>query len=454
MCPKADHKLDNLSTLDLVSSVKLSNDDMLRAMDINLSNVLVLVKHKDQDSSQHVEVKKLRRLRNAWTVKVMNSKITMETIPPKDKALEVVGIFSLGGDQLSSVASEKLEEEEVLEDIKYWYGDQLEPQRNQSEGFWVRQGVSPTLPESDAGTWQRMLQKWEKKGEEELSKMVLRGLAKTTRQGHRSALNWLAKADPPPKGISVANWILRLFEIKGAKWAGATLAKEMASMQGALANLPVYRKDAAPMLLKVSAEWRMGLKGAGVTARQRKPDQAKIASWEIMKKAIRMEKNPLVQVALEVMWVTAGRGSDITKLIASEIAANKTQTKVRFIGKTANSQPYTVSSAPISMNARKFIAERKLAKKEKGEEQVWLFPKLEVDHLLQALRRADPLLGTRSVRRGALQALAATGLTDMELLAYSQHRNVQTLRRYLDFGWESGEVEERCRKAAGLALKL
>ena len=97
MCPKADHKLDNLSTLDLVSSVRLSNDDMLRAMDINLSNVLVLVKHKDQDSSQHVEVKKLRRLRNAWTVKVMNSKITMETIPPKDKALEVVGIFSLGG---------------------------------------------------------------------------------------------------------------------------------------------------------------------------------------------------------------------------------------------------------------------------------------------------------------------------------------------------------------------
>ena len=148
-----------------------------------------------------------------------------------------------------------------LEDIKYWYGDQLEPQRNQSEGFWVRQGVSPTLPESDAGTWQRMLQKWEKKGEEELSKMVLRGLAKTTRQGHRSALNWLTKADPPPKGISVANWILRLFEIKGAKWAGTTLAKEMASMQGALANLPVYRKDAAPMLLKVSAEWRMGLKG-------------------------------------------------------------------------------------------------------------------------------------------------------------------------------------------------
>ena len=37
-----------------------------------------------------------------------------------------------------------------------------------------------------------------------------------------------------------------------------------------------------------------------------------------MKKAIRTEKNPLVQLELEFMWVTAGGGSDITKLIASE----------------------------------------------------------------------------------------------------------------------------------------
>jgi hypothetical protein len=156
------------------------------------------------------------------------------------------------------------------------------------------------------------------------------------------------------------------------------------------------------------------------------------------------------------MWVTAGRGADITKLLAGEILVTKSLTKVRFIiGKTAPSQPYTVNSAPVSMQTQKYVRERrKNGKKVAGEEHVWLFPRLTVNHLLQALRRAHPDLGTRSVRRGALQALAATGLTDMELMVYSQHRNIETLRRYLDFGWESGEGEERSRKAAVLALKL
>jgi hypothetical protein len=301
-----------------------------------------------------------------------------------------------------------------------------------------------------------MLQSWEKKSDVDLSKMVLRGLAKTTRQGHQTGLKWLAEASPPPKEMSVANWILGLFEKRGKKWLGSTLAKEMASLQGALANLPVYRKNAVPMLLKTSPEWRMGLKGAGVSARQRKPTQAKVVTWSLMKKAIMLEEEKMVKAALEVMWVTAGRGADITKLLAGEILVTKSLTKVRFIiGKTASSQPYTVNSAPVSMQTQKYVRERrKNGKKVAGEEHVWLFPRLTVNHLLQALRRAHPDLGTRSVRRGALQALAATGLTDMELMVYSQHRNIETLRRYLDFGWESGEGEERSRKAAVLALKL
>jgi hypothetical protein len=165
-----------------------------------------------------------------------------------------------------------------------------------------------------------------------------------------------------------------------------------------------------------------------------------------MKEVIQREEMKMRRAALEVMWVSAGRGDDIRHLMTEEVEPRKDGTRIRFIiGKTANAQPYTVSTAALSLEARGYITARQ--EEMRGKKRTWLFPGLEVEHLLKAVRRVDPALGTRSVRRGALQRLASTGLTDEELMAYSQHKCVQTLRRYLDFGWESGEGRARARKA-------
>ena len=109
--------------------------------------------------------------------------------------------------------AEKEEEEEILEDQRYWFGDVLgemeieeeevleEREKSKEKDFPSRQGVVPTLPDEDAGTWQDMLKKTEKKEEKDLSEMVKRGLAKETRQGHRRIINWLAEVERPPENI-------------------------------------------------------------------------------------------------------------------------------------------------------------------------------------------------------------------------------------------------------------
>ena len=58
---------------------------------------------------------------------------------------------------------------------------------------------------------------------------------------------------------------------------------------------------------------------------------------------------------------------------------------------------------------------------------------------------------SRSKRRGALQALAEAGATHDELMAFSGHKQVVTLLRYLNWGGIVGEKEAR---AAALGAHL
>lgn len=80
----------------------------------------------------------------------------------------------------------------------------------------------------------------------------------------------------------------------------------------------------------------------------------------------------------------------------------------------------------------------------------WLFEQVQGNHIKVALRRAHPRLEQRSLRRGAIQTLAASGLSDEELLKYSGHTNVQMLRRYLNFGKLTGEGRRLQRQAEPL----
>jgi hypothetical protein len=341
-----------------------------------------------------------------------------------------------------------------VDNLDYYFEDKMGPKETQEESFWVRQGEAPTLPEENAERWVERLKKADLRKEEDLPKMVRRGLAVATRKNHRRIIRWMEQTETPKPQETVVEWLIRELEKKEEErgWRGSTLVTEMAGVQGALANMALY-KSCPPVILKMSCVWKNGVRGAGVLARLEVPVQAKIALLSHIEKVMVEEEREDIRAAVEIMWITAGRGQDILNLRVKEVEAGVGGTKVRFvIGKTATSQPYTVNSAAVSLKTKEYL----LRQREKGEEAGatnWLFPGVRVEELKMALRKVDVRLEVRSVRRGALQHLAAGGMSDESLMHYSQHRSVQTLRRYLDFGWMSGEGEERARRAKGLEVK-
>lgn len=65
-----------------------------------------------------------------------------------------------------------------------------------------------------------------------------------------------------------------------------------------------------------------------------------------------------------------------------------------------------------------------------------------------ALRRADPRLECRSLRKGALHALAKSSVPEEVLLLFSGHASLAMLRRYLSWGAVGTRKQKIMREAA------
>jgi len=59
-------------------------------------------------------------------------------------------------------------------------------------------------------------------------------------------------------------------------------------------------------------------------------------------------------------------------------------------------------------------------------------------------------LELRSIRKGALLHMAAKGVTPEEMILFSGHTSVKTLRRYLNWGVADKATANRARVAASI----
>lgn len=455
---------------------KIENEEIMSALDRSETSVMILGQKDDKLFLE--EIKKMRRSRKEWKVKGIQG---MDEIPVRNPAkFSIYAILDLEGNRLSEKfvedkrGSKERNEQEDLDKPggKEGEADKGEDEADQPTGMsereefvhdleegdlnqdlrkqhfqWV-QGVPPTLPTANAGEWIKQVRKAHRKEESQLSPSVARGLAVSTRNCHRRCIRWLETAPDPEKEEEVSGWLIRLVEEENRKkgWKGTTLATKWATLQGCLVNLPLYRQGVPPVLLRNSPEWGMGLKGAGNAGKASIPSQPMPLTLQLLKEAIALEPIKAVRVALELAWISAARGGDILKLRTRDVEETGEGTRIKFvIGKTATSQPYTVATTVLSPEAKEYLKEKR--------ETEWLFPGLSGEAIKRAVRRVDPRLEQRSVRRGAIQTLAATGMEDSEILHYSQHRSLDTLRRYLDFGWLSGEAGARGARAAVLGLR-
>lgn len=288
--------------------------------------------------------------------------------------------------------------------------------------------------------------------------LASRALAISTVKAHKRMLRFL-------KGIPEKYWELNIdrameqyfLEMKSLKkWLPTTLVVKMATAHGALRLLPLYAEGELPVMMKESVTWMQAMKAAAKMAKQQPPKQPTAATWAEVKEAL--DKEPILSVRMAVLttWLACGRGGDVLLLKPADVEMTEKETpkgKVEGMaisfwkGKTVKTRgSYTVfTQRPPEQHLETFLSYQK-GMKEEG----YLFKGVKGSQIKDALRRANPKLEQRSLRRGAIQTLAQTGLTDEELLHYSGHTNVSMLRRYLNFGKLSGEGAKLSAQAAAL----
>ena len=222
------------------------------------------------------------------------------------------------------------------------------------------------------------------------------------------------------------------------KWKWTTMLRNMATLQGAMKALSLVT-NVQPVELAQSAEWCASLRFVAAEAKSERPRVPLAASAELVKAAILAEPRRKVRLLLALTWVCCGRTGDLVQLSPADFQwANDTATAAGLTvtfrrGKTVERRgPYSLHTSlcadwlePLGLKAGDTaslgtaIAEMRRA---------------EVKDVLAALRRISPDLENRSLRRGALQTLAMSGVDEATLLLFSGHTQISTLRRYLAWG--------------------
>jgi integrase len=132
-------------------------------------------------------------------------------------------------------------------------------------------------------------------------------------------------------------------------------------------------------------------------------------------------------------WAVAGRVGDILRLRTQDAQlAGVTLTVTHRQHKTLVARgPYSVATE-LSATEAEIVGRWRTARQEQG----FLFPAPEKlgPMVRSALRRVDPHLEQRSLRRGRLLSMAEAGVPETVLLEYSGHTSTRMLRRYLRWG--------------------
>ena len=269
-------------------------------------------------------------------------------------------------------------------------------------------------------------------------------LKKETQRQHIRYLERVAEVMDPKLRLSEA--LIGGIDKLAAKhgWRKSTVLKAQASVQGALKVLPLYR-ESAPSIRVIDPFWTLSMRTREMEAKEEKPDQPRPVTAQQLYDAVAKTKDDAVAVALILGWLTASRLGCILQLAKEDIAESKEALSVTFRrGKGVRaSGPYTVHTIPVPPKFKDrwdaYLETRKSA----------LFPRrLTGESLKLALRAISPDLEQRSIRRGALQLMAANNTDEATLMRFSGHRRVETLRRYLNWNTVNSLVQRQMKGSA------
>jgi integrase len=271
-------------------------------------------------------------------------------------------------------------------------------------------------------------------------------LVKSTRDTHRRMLQWLCGMPKQFQELPVATAVSEYMKaLRGERgWTWATTLKNMASAQGALALLPMYRVVEHGVLLKHDVTWAENMRAVTRFAREEEPRTPKAMTTEIFTATMATERDLQRRVVLALMWYTAQRVGCVLQLSKDNMHWNPNDTLSVTLkrGKSVKLRgPYTVHTT--SLKTLKPMLMQYLNDVKPGARLFTLTPA----DMLSTFRLVDATMEARSIRRGTLQAMAQAGVPNDTLREYSGHTNDRTLLRYLNWGKAAGNARTRMETA-------
>lgn len=274
------------------------------------------------------------------------------------------------------------------------------------------------------------------------------GLAQTTLKEHVRLIRLMASHVEVGKNLpdALIGAVERLREQR--KWRWSTTLKNAATIQGALAALPLYFEDCPPLLLKEWPPWVKNMSNWAKKTKEEVPTQARPMVREDVDLVIRRfsRSKPHVACAIMLGWLTAARLGCILQLEVKDVIQNASRLAITFRrGKgVLRRGPYTVDTKPLPSSWEVLFTQ--YVKERVGSR---LFPTtLQGSDLCMALRTVNPEYEQRSIRRGSLQTMAANGVDEETLMRFSGHTQVGTLRRYLNWNTINSKVQATMCQAA------
>lgn len=154
-------------------------------------------------------------------------------------------------------------------------------------------------------------------------------------------------------------------------------------------------------------------------------------------------------VALALQWATAARPQCMLQLQVKNISLEDNGVRIRFVagkGVAARGEPYTVHTTlgKWAVPMRRWLRERGSGTYVFDRER-WAIIKRAIRC---ALRNVNPAYGLRSIRRGAAISMAREGTPIQVIMHFTGHRSQETCLRYLDWGWNWGDMANQGRRAA------
>lgn len=235
-------------------------------------------------------------------------------------------------------------------------------------------------------------------------------------------------------------------------WKYSTTSTKIGEIIGAVKRTEEYggqRRLKAFVETAVFADYKRGIQLKALEEEPRSPVPLSATAVERVLEALAVDLNWETCVALALQWATAARPNCVMKLQVRNVWMEEDGVRVKFVagkGVAARGEPYTVHTTL----GRWDVAVHKWLKKRGAQRFVFEQERTErIKHAVRgALRSLNVQLGLRSIRRGAAICLADKGVPLKVIMHFTGHKSKEMCLRYLDWGWNWGEMQELGREAA------